>query len=126
MDDVQSTLMAAVGGENVSTVIDGRARYPIQVRLMQEFRDDLPALNRLLIDMKDGKKVPLSLIADIQKTEGPAMIRNENGMLAGYVYVDIAGRDVGGFVKAAKERVRQSVSLPSGYHLVWSGQYENM
>lgn len=126
VDDVQSTLMAAVGGENVSTVIDGRARYPIQVRLMQNFRDDLPALNRLLIDMKDGKKVPLSLIADIQKTEGPAMIRNENGMLAGYVYIDIAGRDLGGFVKEAKERVLQSVTLPSGYHLVWSGQYENM
>ncbi|MBP9864916.1 MAG: efflux RND transporter permease subunit [Candidatus Omnitrophica bacterium] len=126
VEDVQSTLMAAVGGENVSTVIDGRARYPIQVRLMQDFRDDLPALNRLLIDMKDGKKVPLSLVADIQKTEGPAMIRNENGMVAGYVYIDIAGRDVGGFVKEAKERVLQTVTLPSGYHLVWSGQYENM
>ncbi len=126
IDDVQSTLMAAVGGENVSTVIEGRARYPIQVRLMQDFRDDLPALKRLLIPMENGKKVPLALIADIQKTEGPAMIRNENGMLAGYVFIDIAGRDVGGFVKEAKARVQQSVRLPAGYHLVWSGQYENM
>lgn len=126
VDDVQSTVMAAVGGENVTTVIDGRARYSVQVRLMQDFRDDLPALKRLLITMKDGKKVPLSLIADIKKTEGPAMIRNENGMLAGYVYVDITNRDIGSFVKEAKQRVKENLKLPAGYHLVWSGQYENM
>jgi len=126
IEDVQSTISAAVGGENVSTVIDGRARYPIQVRLMQDFRSDIPALKRLLITMENGKKVPLALIADIEKTEGPAMIRNENGLLTGYVYIDIAGRDVGGFVKEAKEQVASEVKLPAGYHLQWSGQYENM
>ncbi len=126
VDDVHKTLMAAVGGENVSTVIDGRARYPIQVRLMRDFRDNLPALKRLLITMPDGKKVPLALIADIRKVEGPAMIRNESGLLAGYVYIDITGRDVGGFVQDAKERVQKNLILPEGYHLGWSGQYENM
>ncbi len=126
VDDVQSTIMAAIGGENVSTVIDGRARYPIQVRYMRDFREDIPALKRMLIAMPNGMKVPLALLADIQKVEGPAMIRNENGLLAGYVYIDITGRDVGGFVKEAKERVEKSVTLPAGYHLVWSGQYENM
>ncbi len=126
LEDLQSTIMAAVGGENVSTMIDGRARYPIQVRYMRDFRDDIPALKRMLITMPNGMKVPLSLVADIEKVEGPAMIRNENGMLSGYVYIDIKGRDVGSFVTEAKKHVQQSISLPSGYHLVWSGQYENM
>ena len=118
--------MAAVGGENVSTMIDGRARYPIQVRYLRDFRDDIPALKRMLITMPNGMKVPLSLVADIEKVEGPAMIRNENGMLSGYVYIDIKSRDVGSFVTEAKRHVQQNITLPSGYHLVWSGQYENM
>ncbi|HTL46461.1 MAG TPA: CusA/CzcA family heavy metal efflux RND transporter [Verrucomicrobiae bacterium] len=124
--DAESMVMTAVGGETATTVIDGRARYPVLVRYLSDFRDNLPALKRILISMPDGKKVPLSLLADIRKVEGPGMIRNENGMLAGYVYIDIAGRDVGGFVKEAKDIVQRGVSLPSGYHLVWSGQYENM
>ena len=73
-----------------------------------------------------GVQVPISEVADIQLTTGPSMIRDENGMLAGYVYVDIAGRDVGGYVEDAKKLVRQNVKLPTGYSLVWSGQYENM
>lgn len=126
LEDLQSTIMAAVGGENIATMIDGRARYPIQVRYMQDFRNDLPALKRMLITMPNGMSIPLSLVANIEKVEGPAMIRNENGMLSGYVYIDIAGRDVGSFVKEAKQRAQQAVTLPAGYHLVWSGQYENM
>lgn len=126
VDDVQSTISAAVGGENVSTVIDGRARYPVQIRLMEDFRNNIPALNRLLITMNDGQKVPLSLIADIQKSAGPSMIRNENGLLTGYVYIDTVNRDIGGFVKEAQSIVSKNLVLPKGYHLVWSGQYENM
>lgn len=126
IEDLQSFLMTAVGGENVSTVIDGRARYAVQVRLKSDYRDNIPALKRLLVTMPDGKKVPLALLAEIKKVEGPAMIRNENGLLSGYVYIDTKGRDVGGFAKEAKREVEKQLVLPSGYHLVWSGQYENM
>jgi copper/silver efflux system protein len=119
--------MSAVGGENVTTTIEGRERYPVNVRYLRDFRSDLNTLSRVLVPVMDGKmQIPVSQLADIRMASGPAMLRDENGMLNGYVYVDVAGRDVGGFVEDAKKLVRERVKLPPGYTLVWSGQYEAM
>ncbi|MEK6626975.1 MAG: efflux RND transporter permease subunit, partial [Bdellovibrionota bacterium] len=124
--DAQMIVNTAVGGENISYTIEGRERYPINVRYAREFRDDINALKRVLVPTPTGVQIPITQIADIRMVEGPAMIRNENGMLAGYVYVDMTGRDVGGYVQEAKKIVEDKVKVPTGYSLVWSGQYENM
>jgi Cu(I)/Ag(I) efflux system membrane protein CusA/SilA len=124
--DLQDVIMFAVGGENLGTVIDGRARYPINVRYPRELRDDLEKLGRVLVDAPGGAAVPLAQVADLKIVSGPAMLRDENGFLASYVYVDVSGRDIGGYVAEAKRTVRDKVSLPAGYALQWSGQYENM
>ena len=127
MEDVQSVLMSAVGGENVTTTIEGRERYPVNVRYLQDFRSDINRLSRVLVPVMGGKtQIPVSQLADIKLSSGPAMLRDENGMLNGYVYVDVAGRDVGSYVDEAKKLVREKVKLPAGYTLVWSGQYEAM
>lgn len=124
--EAQDVILAAVGGENVTTTIEGRARYPVNVRYPRELRDNPDELKRVLVTMPNGTQIPISLIADIRMTSGPSMIRDENGMLAGYVYVDLATSDVGGYVQRAKNVVQQKVAIPPGYSLVWSGQYENM
>jgi Cu(I)/Ag(I) efflux system membrane protein CusA/SilA len=126
VDDAQSVIMSAIGGEQVTTAIEGRERYSVNVRYARDFRDDLPALRRVLVPTAGGAQVPLAQIADIRKREGAAMIRNENGQLAGYVYVDMRGRDIGGFVDEAKRVVAEKLTLPTGYSLIWSGQYENL
>ena len=124
--EVQDVILSAVGGENVSTTIEGRARYPVNVRYPRELRDDLDRLGRVLVMTPGGAQIPLSQVASIRTVTGPSMIRNENGLLAGYVYVDIVGRDIGGYVHDAKREVARDVKLPQGYSLEWSGQYENM
>ncbi len=126
VDSVEQALSMAIGGEEVSTAVEGRERYPIYVRYSRDFRDDPDALGRLLIRAPGGAQVPASEIADIKLVQGPSMIRDENGRLAGYVYVDVAGRDIGGFVEEAKRVVAKNVSAPEGYSIAWSGQYENM
>ena len=124
--DLQEVIMTAVGGENLDTVIDGRARYPVNVRYPRELRDDLDKLGRVLVDTPGGARIPMAQVADLRVVSGPSMLRNENGFLASYVYVDVAGRDIGGYVEEAKRIVRDEVTLPAGYVLQWSGQYENM
>jgi Cu(I)/Ag(I) efflux system membrane protein CusA/SilA len=127
MEDVQGVVMSAVGGENVTTTIEGRERYPVNVRYLQDFRSDINRLSRVLVPVMDGTtQIPVSQLAEIRLSSGPAMLRDENGMLNGYVYVDVAGRDVGSYVEDAKKLVREKVKLPAGYTLVWSGQYEAM
>jgi Cu(I)/Ag(I) efflux system membrane protein CusA/SilA len=120
--------MTAIGGETVTTVIEGRERYSVNVRYSRELREDLDRLSRVLVPTMSGAQVPLAQLATIRQVQGPAMIRNENGLLSGYVYVDFdtSKEDVGGYVEKAKEAVAKSVKLPPGYALVWSGQYENM
>ncbi len=124
--DLQMTVAAAVGGENVTATVEGRARYPVNIRYPRELRDDPAALGRVLISAMDGRQVPLSEVADIRLASGPSMIRDENGFMSGYVYVDMAGRDVGGYVAEAKKLVNARLRLPTGYILQWSGQFENM
>ena len=127
INDVQDVVMSAVGGENVTTTVEGRARYPVNVRYFRDFRSDIGRLGRVLVPVMDGKQqIPVSQLADIKLVSGPSMIRDENAMLNGYVYVDVAGRDVGSYVEEAKKVVRENIKLPSGYALEWSGQYESM
>ncbi|MBI4436280.1 MAG: efflux RND transporter permease subunit [Candidatus Omnitrophica bacterium] len=126
VEEAQMVIMSAIGGENITTTIEGRERYPVNVRYARELRDDLDSLKRVLIQIPSGVQIPISLIADIHFTSGPSMIRDENGLLSGYVYVDMAGRDVGGYVTEAKRIVREKIKLPTGYALSWSGQYEYM
>jgi len=123
----QEAVANAIGGENVTTVIRGRERYPVNVRYMRDYRSDPAALERVLVPSDDGRtETPLAQIAGIRRTSGPSMLRDENGMLNGYVYVDVAGRDVGSYVTHAERAVRNSLKLPAGYSLQWSGQYEAM
>ena len=127
VEDANDVVMSAIGGENVTTTIEGRERYPVNVRYMRDYRSDPDALKRVLVPAMDGQtQVPLAQLADIQVVSGPAMLRDENGMLNGYVYVDVAGRDIGSYVEEAKQVVRDKVKLPSGYSFAWSGQYEAM
>lgn len=125
--DAQDQAMAAIGGENVSVTLNGRERYPIQVRLDRDSRQDIESLKRVLISAPSGATMPLSNIADVRVRQGPSMIRNENALPVGYVFVDVdPSRDVGNFVHDAKQKVSSEVKLPQGYFLAWSGQFENM
>jgi Cu(I)/Ag(I) efflux system membrane protein CusA/SilA len=126
IEQVQDVIMTAVGGENITTTVEGRERYPVNLRYPRELRDDLDRLRRVLVPVAGGAQIPLGELADIRLIDGPAMIRNENGFMAGYVFVDMEGRDVGGYVEEAKKAVRDRLRLPPGYVLQWSGQYENM
>ena len=126
VEDAQTVIMSAIGGENITTTVEGRERYPVNVRYARELRDDVEKLKRVLVPTSAGQQIPLGQLADLNLRQGPAMIRNENGLLAGYVYVDMAGRDIGGYVNEAKRIVASHLKLPDGYALVWSGQYENM
>ncbi len=124
--DAQMTIQSAIGGENITTTVEGRERYSVNVRYPREFRDDVDKLSRILINTPSGAQIAIGQVANIVLRTGPSMIRNENGMLAGYVYVDVAGRDIGTYVEEAKKKVASQLKLPEGYSLVWSGQYENM
>jgi Cu(I)/Ag(I) efflux system membrane protein CusA/SilA len=127
MDEAQDVVMSAVGGENVTTTVQGRERYPVNVRYFRDYRSDIDQLRRVVVPAMDGRvQVPVSQLATVKLVSGPAMLRDENGMLNGYVYVDVAGRDVGSYVAEAKRVIADKVKLPSGYSLVWSGQYEAM
>lgn len=124
--DVGKIIESAIGGENIATTIEGRERYPINVRYLREFRDDPQKLQRVLVDTPTGAQVPLAQLTTLRFVSGPPMIRDENGMLAGYVFLDMAGRDVGGYVEDLKRAVTAKVYLPPGYTILWSGQYEFM
>ncbi|MBK6686100.1 MAG: efflux RND transporter permease subunit [Deltaproteobacteria bacterium] len=129
VDDANMMVMTAVGGDNQSVTVEGRERYGINVRYARDYRDDLQALRRVLLPLPSGMgQIPMEEIADVGLAQGPSMIRDENGLLAGYVFVDFdtAQIDVGHFVDQAKEAVAARVKVPTGYSMVWSGQYENM
>jgi copper/silver efflux system protein len=127
IDEAQMVVMSAVGGDTVTTTIEGRERYPVSVRYFRDYRSDVDRLKRVLVPTMGGQtQVPLEQLADVKLVSGPAMLRNENGMLNGYVYVDVADRDIGSYVEEAKRVVAAQVELPTGYTLEWSGQYEAM
>jgi Cu(I)/Ag(I) efflux system membrane protein CusA/SilA len=122
----ESVVQTAIGGDPLTTTIEGRERYGVVVRYPRELRDDPARIGRVLVATSSGSQVPLAQIAKITRSEGPSMIRDENGLLAGYVFVDVAGRDIGTWVAEAKKSVASKVTLPAGFALQWSGQYENM
>jgi copper/silver efflux system protein len=123
---VEMVILSAIGGESITTTVEGRERYPVNIRYLRDYRSTLDRLQRTLVPTMTGAQIPMAQLADIKLLSGPGMIRDENGRLAGYVYVDIAGRDVGGYVADAKRAVQEKVVMPMGYTLVWSGQYEYM
>jgi Cu(I)/Ag(I) efflux system membrane protein CusA/SilA len=124
--EVGRIIESAIGGESITTTVEGRERYPVNLRYQRELRDDLDKLGRITVSAPNGAQVPLAQLADLKMVSGPAMIRDEDGMLSGYVYVDMAGRDVGGYVEDLKRAVQAKIDLPTGYTLAWSGQYEFM
>jgi Cu(I)/Ag(I) efflux system membrane protein CusA/SilA len=123
---VEMAILSAVGGEIITTTVEGRERYPVNVRYLRDFRSSLDRLERVLLATMGGAQIPISQVADVRLLSGPGMIRDENGRLSGYVYVDMTGRDVGGYVAEARRAVVAQVALPPGTTLVWSGQYEFM
>ncbi len=127
VQEAQDVLAAAVGGESVTTTIEGRERYSVNVRYLPDFRVDLDSIAAVQVPVGEGKvQVPLGRLAEITVKSGPGMIRNEDGLLTGYVYVDLAGRDPRGFVREADALLRERVPLPPGNTIAWSGQYEAM
>ncbi len=125
VEEAQEVVSKAIGGENVTTTVEGRERYPVNVRYMRDFRADLGALGRVLVPASEGKRqIPLSQLATVNVASGPSMIRNEDGLLTGYVYVDVTGRDQNGYIEEATQLLAEKVKLPAGYAISWSGQYE--
>jgi Cu(I)/Ag(I) efflux system membrane protein CusA/SilA len=124
--DVQAVITSAIGGESVTTTVEGRERYPVNVRYKRELRDGPDRLKRVLIPTPGGAQIPLGQIADIVITQGPPSIADEAGALAGLVSVSVSGRDLRGYVQDAQRAVHNRVKLPAGYRLIWTGQYEHL
>jgi Cu(I)/Ag(I) efflux system membrane protein CusA/SilA len=116
---------AGIGGKNVTTTIEGRQRFPIQVRLARDERDDIERLGDILVATPSGKHIPLGQLADIRRSVGASEIASENGRLRVFVQANVQGRDLGGFVEEARRRIQHEVALPGGMTIEWSGQYEN-
>ena len=124
--DVQDVIMTAIGGMNVTQTVEGLERYPINVRYSRELRDNLPALQRVLIPTPAGPQIPLSYVADFDIVKGPPVVKSENARKSAWLYVDIRDIDIGSYVRNAREVVAEEVEMPEGYSMVWSGQYEYM
>ena len=122
--DVQAAVSSGIGGMNIAENVEGRERYPINVRYQRDFRDNVDELRRVLIATPSGAQIPIEQIAAISFSRGPAMIRDEDGQLTGYVYVDLNTNDYGGFVDQASNLLHRKLQLPSGYSYQWSGEYE--
>ena len=125
VDDVQKVVAAALGGETVTTTVEGRERYGVNLRYPRDLRDDPESIaSQVLVPTAGGAMVPLGQIASVKVTMGPPSIRTENAQPVSYIYVDLQGRDLGGYVAEASRTVAQEVKLPPGYHIEWSGQFE--
>jgi Cu(I)/Ag(I) efflux system membrane protein CusA/SilA len=124
VEDVQLAITSGIGGENVAENVEGRERYPINVRYQRDFRSDIESLRRVLVSAPGGTQVPIGELATFSFSRGPAMIRDEDGMLTGYVFLDLNTRDYGGFVNDATRMLNTRLKLPAGYTYQWSGEYE--
>jgi Cu(I)/Ag(I) efflux system membrane protein CusA/SilA len=122
----QQILASSVGGETIGSVLSGPERYSVNVRYMRDFRSSVDALGRVLVPATGQQQIPLRDLATIQEVSGPSMIRDENGLLTGYVYVDVGDRDIGSYVAEADPLLRREVAVPPGNMIAWSGQYEAM
>ncbi len=124
--DVQRVVATAIGGMKITATVEGRERYPVQVRYARSLRDDPSSLGQVLVATPDGLQLPLSQLADIEFSPGAPLIKSENGQLVGTVFIDVRGRDVGSYVEEARAIIEDEIVLPAGYRLRWSGQYEAM
>jgi Cu(I)/Ag(I) efflux system membrane protein CusA/SilA len=124
--DVQDVIQSAIGGMNITETVEGRERYPVNLRYPRDMRDNLEALRRVLIPTPTGNQVPLTLVADIKFTRGTDVIKTEDASPNAWVYVDIKTSDIGGFVTLAKQKLAERITIPAGYAITWSGQYEYM
>jgi Cu(I)/Ag(I) efflux system membrane protein CusA/SilA len=122
--DVHRAVTSGIGGENIAENVEGRQRYPVNVRYSRDFRDDVEELKRVVISTPTGAQIPIAEVAKVYFSRGPAMIRDEDGLLTGYVYLDLATKDYGGFVAKADRLLREKLKLPPGYTYKWSGEYE--
>jgi Cu(I)/Ag(I) efflux system membrane protein CusA/SilA len=126
METAEQVLSNAAGGDNITTAYEGLARYPVNVRYMRDFRSNADALGQVLVPAEGQRQIPISELATIHVEDGPAMIRDENGLLTGYVYIDLANRDAGSYVAEAERVLREKTKLPAGYALSWGGQIESI
>ncbi|MCR4300210.1 MAG: efflux RND transporter permease subunit, partial [Sulfuricaulis sp.] len=126
ISDIQDTVATAVGGMNVTDTIEGRERYPVNIRYAQDIRGSIEQLRALPLVTMSGIQIALSEVADVRVVDGPDMIRSENARLSGWTYIDMRDRDIGSYVADAKRAVEEKVKLPSGYSLHWTGQFEYM
>jgi Cu(I)/Ag(I) efflux system membrane protein CusA/SilA len=124
--DIQDVIQSAIGGMNISQTVEGLERYPVNIRYHRDYRDNLQALKRVLVPLANGTHIPISQVADIKIIKGPPSIKSENARRTAWVYVDIKGIDVGTYVKNAQAAVAEKISLPTGYSIIWSGQFEYM
>jgi len=125
IQDVQDTIASALGGQTVTTTVEGRQRFTVNVRYPRDLRDNPKAIaSNILVPMPAGGAVPLGEVAKVEPARGPTSIRTENGQLATYIYVDIRDRDIGSYVADAQRAVSESIEFPAGYYVIWSGQYE--
>ena len=122
--DVQAAVSSGIGGKNIAENIEGRERYPINVRYERDFRDNVDEMRSVLIATSTGAQIPLRQVASISFSRGPAMIRDEDGALTGYVYIDLKNTNYGGFVDQANKQIQQKLKLPAGYTYQWSGEYQ--
>jgi Cu(I)/Ag(I) efflux system membrane protein CusA/SilA len=124
--DVHGAIQATIGGMNAAVTVEGRERYAVNVRYPRELRDHVDDLQQVIVPAMGNKPIPLGQVADVQVLQGPMAVKTENAFPVTTVFVDIAGRDVGGYVRDAQRAVREQLMLPPGYTLLWSGQYEFM
>jgi Cu(I)/Ag(I) efflux system membrane protein CusA/SilA len=124
VEDVEDVIESAIGGKNITQTVEGRERYPVNVRYLRERRDDQESLRRVLVETPTGTQIPMTQLARITMAGGPPAIRDENGSLAGIVFVDVAGRDLGGYVEEVQKLIKERVALPPGYSLAWGGQFQ--
>jgi Cu(I)/Ag(I) efflux system membrane protein CusA/SilA len=122
--DIQTAVASGIGGENIAENIEGRERYPINVRYQRDFRDNIDKMRGVLIGTPSGAQIPLGQVARVSFNRGPAMIRDEEGALTGYIYIDLKNSDYGGFVARANKLLQSKLALPAGYSYQWSGEYE--
>jgi Cu(I)/Ag(I) efflux system membrane protein CusA/SilA len=124
VSDIQEAVASGIGGMNVTENVEGRERYPMNVRYERDFREDVESLKRVLLATPSGAQIPIEQVAKISFSRGPAMIRDEDGQLTGYVYIDLNTKDYGGFVEQASKLLHDKLTLQPGYNFHWSGEYE--
>ena len=123
--DIQDVIETALGGEMLSTTVEGRNRFPIRIRYLRDYRDNIDSIRRILVGGMEGSQIPLSLVTKLKISTGAPEINSEGGLLRSLVYLNVRGRDMGGFVTEAKQVLEQKLKLPAGYYVTWSGQWEN-